>query len=598
MKKGYYTVVTRILMLTLMMVLAETSVAQGLKGLLKRKNPAAEAVERNTARRYQFFFLEAVSMEEKGKYAEAYDLFRHCLALNPNSAATYFKLSPYETRLGADTTALRYLEKAAALSPSNNNYQESLAQMYLNNGLYKQSIAAYEKVMETNHNRIDILQMLLRLYANQEDYDNIINTLNRMELIEGSSEQLSISKMRIYETQGNKEGALAELSALAAKHPNDLNYRVMVGNWLMNNGKSDSALVVFTDVLRIEPDNSMAQISMHDYYRQTGQKEQADELLHSLLMNEKTDEDTKMTLLRQTIAKSTPADSAAVVSLFHEVLAQPQESSQIAQMYAAYTIKTGMPEDSIRAALNGVLALEPDNFTARAELIQRSWNNKEYNNVAAECEQAVMYHPDRLVFYYFMGLAYYQIEDYEVGVRSLRRGAEQLTDESDPDMASDLYAMMGDMLHIEGMDAQAYEAYDSCLQWKPNHIGCLNNYAYYLSENDADLEKAERMSYQTIIEEPENATFLDTYAWILFKRERYAEAKEYIDKALSHLESDQNATIVEHAGDIYALNGEMDKAVEYWKRAIKEGGDAKILRKKINLRKYFKDENKKDDGSK
>ena len=598
MKKGYYTVVTRILMLTLMMVLAETSVAQGLKGLLKRKNPEAEAVERNTARRYQFFFLEAVSMEEKGKYAEAYDLFRHCLALNPNSAATYFKLSPYETRLGADTTALRYLEKAAALSPSNNNYQESLAQMYLNNGLYKQSIAAYEKVMETNHNRIDILQMLLRLYANQEDYDNIINTLNRMELIEGSSEQLSISKMRIYETQGNKEGALAELSALAAKHPNDLNYRVMVGNWLMNNGKSDSALVVFTDVLRIEPDNSMAQISMHDYYRQTGQKELADELLHSLLMNEKTDEDTKMTLLRQTIAKSTPADSAAVVSLFHEVLAQPQESSQIAQMYAAYTIKTGMPEDSIRAALNGVLALEPDNFTARAELIQRSWNNKEYNNVAAECEQAVMYHPDRLVFYYFMGLAYYQIEDYEVGVRSLRRGAEQLTDESDPDMASDLYAMMGDMLHIEGMDAQAYEAYDSCLQWKPNHIGCLNNYAYYLSENDADLEKAERMSYQTIIEEPENATFLDTYAWILFKRERYAEAKEYIDKALSHLESDQNATIVEHAGDIYALNGEMDKAVEYWKRAIKEGGDAKILRKKINLRKYFKDENKKDDGSK
>lgn len=598
MKKGYYTVVTRILMLTLMMVLAETSVAQGLKGLLKRKNPEAEAVERNTARRYQFFFLEAVSMEEKGKYAEAYDLFRHCLALNPNSAATYFKLSPYETRLGADTTALRYLEKAAALSPSNNNYQESLAQMYLNNGLYKQSIAAYEKVMETNHNRIDILQMLLRLYANQEDYDNIINTLNRMELIEGSSEQLSISKMRIYETQGNKEGALAELSALAAKHPNDLNYRVMVGNWLMNNGKSDSALVVFTDVLRIEPDNSMAQISMHDYYRQTGQKEQADELLHSLLMNEKTDEDTKMTLLRQTIAKSTPADSTAVVSLFHEVLAQPQESSQIAQMYAAYTIKTGMPEDSIRAALNGVLALEPDNFTARAELIQRSWNNKEYNNVAAECEQAVMYHPDRLVFYYFMGLAYYQIEDYEVGVRSLRRGAEQLTDESDPDMASDLYAMMGDMLHIEGMDAQAYEAYDSCLQWKPNHIGCLNNYAYYLSENDADLEKAERMSYQTIIEEPENATFLDTYAWILFKRERYAEAKEYIDKALSHLESDQNATIVEHAGDIYALNGEMDKAVEYWKRAIKEGGDAKILRKKINLRKYFKDENKKDDGSK
>ena len=146
---------------------------------------------------------------------------------------------------------------------------------------------------------------------------------------------------------------------------------------------------------------------------------------------------------------------------------------------------------------------------------------------------------------------------------------------------------MGDILHEKNREAEAYAAYDSCLQWKPDNVGCLNNYAYYLSEKGKDLQKAEQMSYRTIKAEPDNSTFLDTYAWILFMQERYEESKIYIDQAVQK-DSTVSEVILEHAGDIHAKVGDMEKALDYWQQARKKGADSKVLIRKIKLRKYLK----------
>ena len=100
-------------------------------------------------------------------------------------------------------------------------------------------------------------------------------------------------------------------------------------------------------------------------------------------------------------------------------------------------------------------------------------------------------------------------------------------------LVGDLYYFMGDLLHQRDRDKEAFAAYDSCLQWVPEHMACLNNYAYYLCLQGGDLERAEQMSYKTVKADPKNTNALDTYAWILFRQERYAEAKIYIDQALT-----------------------------------------------------------------
>ena len=161
-------------------------------------------------------------------------------------------------------------------------------------------------------------------------------------------------------------------------------------------------------------------------------------------------------------------------------------------------------------------------------------------------------------------------------------------------MVSDLYYFMGDLYHQKGQENKAFVCYDSCLQWKDDHVPCLNNYAYYLSVKGQDLHRAELMSYKTVKEEPQNATYLDTYAWILFMQERYAEAKIYIDQAVAcDTDSVQSSVIIEHAGDIYYKNGEPEKAISYWEKALEsEPENRDLLERKIREKKYIKEEEK------
>jgi predicted Zn-dependent protease len=151
--------------------------------------------------------------------------------------------------------------------------------MYINQRKYAEAINIYEKVFEANHKRYDILQLLLQLYAVQNDQSQMLHTLERMELLDGGNEQISFSKMQIYEQQGKKDKASAELKALIDKHPNDLNYQVMFGNWLLQNDKADEAVKIYRHVLKEEPDNTLAQMSMLDYYRAKDMTAEADILL-------------------------------------------------------------------------------------------------------------------------------------------------------------------------------------------------------------------------------------------------------------------------------------------------------------------------------
>ena len=194
-----------------------------------------------------------------------------------------------------------------------------------------------------------------------------------------------------------------------------------------------------------------------------------------------------------------------------------------------------------------------------------------------------------MVFYYFTGLAYYQKGEDDKALSFFQKGVAEINDESSSDIVSDFYCIMGDILFKKGKATEAFAAYDSCLQWKPDNISCLNNYAYYLSLNNQNLKKAEEMSVKTIQAEPTSATYLDTYAWILFLEGRYEEAKMYIDQAISNDSTDESsADVYEHAGDIHAMAGDIDKALEYWKQAQKRGGESKILARKIKQRKYIK----------
>ena len=200
--------------------------------------------------RYNTMFLDAILAEAADKNDSAYALLKQCIELNPNAAEAYYFLAPFESDKKNDTLAISYLTKACALSPDNDDYQERLAEYYINAQQYAKAIDVFEALITHHSDRTDVLQVLLQLYNQQKDYDNMLRTLARLEQNDGNSEALTMSKVHVYELKGDRKQAYKALQTLCETYPNDPNYRVMTGNWLMQNDRKKEAYELYQSVLK------------------------------------------------------------------------------------------------------------------------------------------------------------------------------------------------------------------------------------------------------------------------------------------------------------------------------------------------------------
>jgi tetratricopeptide (TPR) repeat protein len=563
--------------------------------------PVVSQVISNSSR-YNAFFLEAICERAKGNSDAAFDLLRHCVEIDSTKSEAYYYLSQYYGALKQKDKAIACIEKAAALEPSNSTYQETLANAYINLHQYDKAAAVLESLYDKHRDRDDVLGVLIQLYEEQHEYESAIKTLTLLETVEGKSERLSYAKSNFYTQLGDKKAAIAEMKHLADQYPNDQNYRGLYANALFVNGQKKKALEIYDDILRIEPDNRNALMALLAYEKDEGDPDKADALTEKVLLSKNITSQDRILLMRQEIGQSEQegGDSTRVLYLFRKMLDQPQMDADIAILCATYMNLKQMPNDTISGVLEQVLRVAPDNAAARLQLVSYAWQANDMNRIISLCQDARQYNPDEMAFYYYQGIAYYREGQLDQALNAFHNGIGVITQQSDPDIVSDFYAVMGDILHQKGNDKEAFAAYDSCLVWKDDNYGCLNNYAYYLSEKGIQLDKAEQMSYRVIKAEPKNATYLDTYAWILFKQGRYTEAKIYIDQTLQ-CDSDTSAVLLEHAGDIYYFAGEKERAVDFWQQALARAAEVvpepgqpvedrqQILTRKIKLKKYQKE---------
>ena len=550
----------------------------------------ADAAAQKSDVRYNNFFLEAMLQRQKGNIDASFDLLRHCISIDPSKPEAYYFLAQYYTILKDKEKSLQCFKKAAELNPDNETYMETLARAYINNNQFAESIEILEKVVEKDAVRIDILELLAQLYVQVDDKDNAIKTLSRIENIEGKNEQISHMKSEIYREMGNKEASINEMQSLSEQYPYDMSMKARYAQTLFFNEEFDMAMGVIGEIFKEDSTNVFAQQLARDYYFDKGLKEKADSMLYVILNNSKTTTADKVQMIRQEIIfnEQNKRDSTEVIKLFELMMQQPQTDTELALLYVSYMDMKKMPREAMHNVVTKVLEIEPDNSSARMHLVGDAWLAEKFDEVIRLCKDARIYNPEEIKFYYYQGLAYFNKDDFDNALDAFKNGVGAITDESDVDMVSDLYMLMGDLLFKKEMKAEAYEAYDSCLQWRPDNIACLNNYAYFLSIDGKHLDKAEEMSRRTIKKEPENPTYLDTYAWVLFRQKRYAEAKIYIEQALKFDTVDVSADVLEHAGDIYANNGEMEKAMEKWKEALKLAPENKVLIRKIKLKKYLR----------
>lgn len=550
-------------------------------------------------RKYDYYFLEAVRMKQKGDYDAAYELYQHCLDIYPASGAALYELSQFYMYLGQERKGELALKQAVFSDESNFWYKQTLASYYERKRDVPKAIAVSENMADQFPSRLEPLMSLIDLYNQTKSYQQVINTLNRLEELDGKSEQISMEKFRMFLLLGDQEKAFTEIESLSKEYPYDMRYQTILGDVYLNNDKPQEALGVYQRILKEEPGYAPALISMASYYQKTGQDSLYQAQLDTILLNDDVQSDTKMEIMRQLILQSEQGskDSTQVISLFQNILKRPQQNADLAMLCAQYLLAKKMEKEAV-PVLHQILELDPENKPARLQLLSYAIRDNNLDDVIRIAKPALEYNPESLEFYYYLGIAYHQKGETDEALDVFTKGVKQINEKSDKGVVSDFYAILGDLYHSKEMHAEAYAAYDSSLVYNPDNIGTLNNYAYFLSVERKDLDKAEEMSYRTVKAEPDNETYLDTYAWILFEKGRYTEARIYIEQALRN-KGDKSRTIVEHAGDIYYMLGEKDKALEYWKKAdamdeTPEDGstpptekEKKRLKQKIAQKKYI-----------
>lgn len=550
-------------------------------------------------RKFDYFFLEAVRMKEKGDYDAAFELYRHCLDIYPESAATLYEISQFYMALGQEEKGVDALKRAVQSDERNFWYKQTLAAYYQQKRDLPKAVAVYEDMARQFPSRLEPLISLVDLYGQAKSYAEEIKTLDRLEELDGKSEQISMEKFRCYLLMGNKDQAFSEIESLSKEYPYDMRYQNILGDVYLDNGKTQEAYDTYQRILKEVPDYAPTILSLAQYYKKTGNDSLYHAQIDTILVNDNVPSDTKMELMRNMIfvSEQTTRDSTEIVSLFRRILERPQQNADLAMLCAQYLITKKMDKEAV-PVLDQILSIDPENKPARLQLLVYAIRDNNLDEVIRVATPALEYNPDAMEFYYYLGLAYYQKENMDKALEVFRKGVRQVDEKSDKGIVSDFYAILGDIYNTKDMKAEAYAAYDSSLVYNPDNIGTLNNYAYYLSVERKDLDKAEEMSYRTVKAEPENATYLDTYAWILFEKKRYTEARIYIEQAMKN-GGDTSQVIVEHCGDVYYMLGEKEKALEYWKKADgmdPDPGDGSTprteaelrrLKRKIALKKYI-----------
>lgn len=550
--------------------------------------------------RFDYFYIEAEKCRLRGDLSSAMDLYTHCLDINPEAPEALYNIGLLNIYLRQDSLGTDYIQKACQRDANNPYYLETLAALHLRKRDAEAAIPILEKMASLQSRRSDILTQLATLYSTVGDLGKAIATLDRIELLEGLTPQISIEKFRLYKEKGETDSAFVQLQTLCDGSPHDMSLRVVVGTEYMQAGDTLKALEMYDEVRRQEPANINLQLAMMDYYRDTNQAARSDMMRDSLLFSSQSPTSLRVHLLRSYIADvqsdSTYADR--LVAAFDTLLAHPQQEPDVLIMKAAYQSYTKQSKEAICKTMRSVLEVDPGNETALRELLTFYAERNDEKGVEDVSRRGLNYHPEEISYAYYLGMALAGQEKLVDAAEVLQQGLRVRTEDVHPYIVSNVFAVLGDVYYQQQKEQQAFAAYDSALVYRADNVMCLNNYAYYLSLKEEQLDRAEEMSYRTIRQEPENKTYLDTYAWILFKKGDYAEARRYMDRVVNpektdaELLSDEEllGNLLEHAGDIYAHLGEQPTALRLWKLAKQkaDGTCTPQLRKKIKQKKYIK----------
>ncbi len=531
-------------------------------------------------------FSKGLESKYNENYEAAIEFFETALKFNKDDDASMYELSELYKLQNRDTEAFSMIEQASKLQPENKWYQQRLAQFYLQNSDYQSYINIYDKLTADDPANLDYLENYIDVLLRIGEYEKVIEKLNVMEELFGKSEMITMQKIEIYKNIGNSSKMIEEMENLIKIAPSNTRYLATLAEIYMKNGKDGEAYKLYLKIKELEPDNKYINVSLYDYYQNKGEIDKAFDEFILAIRNTNLDYETKVQIYElwsENNVKDNDSYNTTRVAEIGQAFVETYPQKNVG--YYILGVTCSMKKDFKQAQTYFVQALEKDknNFATFYQLCYVDLNLNDYQQVTEHTELALDYFPEQPVFYLFRGIACYNLKDYDNAIKNYEKGRKL---SANRELTKDFDIYIGDTYNLMGDRKKSYEAYDRVLNADPENIYVLNNYAYYLSLDNQDLERALEMSSKTIKAEPKNAVYLDTYAWILYKMNRFQEAKKWMEKVFKY-DKKPSGVNYEHLGDILYKLGDTKAAVQNWKKAKKAGETSEFIDDKIKDGKLY-----------
>jgi len=530
-------------------------------------------------------FMEATQARLGGQLPKAVQRYQQCLKLDPNNSASMFELAKLAHQAQNFPTAVDYAKRAVAADKENIWYRFLLADLYRQKQQNTEAAEVYKGVVAKWPGRFEVYFDLANTLAQGGKVDEAIKVYGDLEGRMGLTEELIMQEFGMLMGTSKFVEAEALVKRAIASDPDAPQYQGLLAEVYAQQGDNEKALEQYKKALQVDPSNSMIRIALAEHYYSTGQMDEAYNELGEAFLDPDLDVDAKMQVLIGFFEMTNKegegsGDRPDLIKRSYDLIealekAHP-ESGKPHTIHGDFLLRDGkFPEarDQFRAAL----VHEKDRYPIHMQLMQLDLQLADYEGLRADAEEAISLFPTVPENYLYHGIALSQLKRHDEAAETLITGRDLVVDNAP--LEAQFWSSLGDAYNESKEYAKSDEAYDKALILEPDNAGTLNNYAYYLSVRNEQLEKAARMSKRSLEVQPEQATYMDTYGWVLFRQGKYAEARTWLEKTLAAAPPD--GVVVEHYGDILFELGENDLALEQWKKAKTLGGATEAIDRKI-----------------
>ena len=558
------------------------------KNKKKESNPTKEQVvsfDEATIIKAERLFFEGQQAKLIGDLDEAYEKFLSASKFYTHLDAAFYELAQLKQLANDFEGAENSMLKALEVSPDNIWYLRYLGDLKASQFKYGEAAEVYHDLRIAYPQEYDYyfqeayyLIMLNELKAAIEVYDEV-------EAAIGVQADASLQKHKIYIRLNKIDEALAELTKLINAYPDEMDFRVELADFYLINGQNEEAVIVLETILSIEESNVYALTSLADYYRTIGESEKALEYSEKAFANPDIPVDAKISVLYNYIKYfEQRKDQILDAYLLSNILVKTHPKEAKAYAIAADLRYLNNEAEKALPFYYQSLELQHDIFTVWQQVFFINSDLAQYDDLVKNTDQAKEYFPNQALVYFFNGLGHQQLKHYSDAEKAYQRAIKMSADNKE--LKAQLYSNLGDVYNDLSLFNESDQYFDKALAINPENAYVLNNYSYYLSLRGDKLEKAAQMSLLSNKLEPGNSSFLDTYAWVLFKSGEYEEAKEWQLKAIDAAKN-PSATLLEHLGDILFKLGLIDEALSKWKEAAEKNGGSEKLTKKIADKTFY-----------